>query len=582
MPGIGISLASGGGGGGGRVLKANTTRFAADAPAGTEVARLRDPFGGAAFEVVGPVPTALVLSGKRLVRGSGAVRVGGRVAIKIRATSADGRREVAETIELIAVAGAGVEASPRYLPTLTTAGARYHAVYGTERLIADAAGPLIGLAAADGQGTTALGEGAVRVEPAAVARARVPAEAVRVDRWYDQTGGGRDLTQPDAALRPAISEAIGLGGALPVLIDGATQTTARWLGGEHALPDRLDQTCFMVLDPGSSIAPQVWWEYSQGGSAVRDTYTAIGRSGGLQAAMTEHGARITAAPQVVIVVERSTDSRVFVDGVRHDGAAGAGGGGLSRFMLGASGTAGAIYNASLRVAAWGAVEGALDDADVLALDAALADRHGIDRSPPTGNVVLIGDSIQQGIGGTLTRNGAWFMKPLLVGKPRLMNLGVNARTLAECRNDHPRLEATMRLDGLPNVAVLAAAINDLGAGAAADALYASVTMPYVADLHAAGYRVAVTTVLPQTSANYPGGVGANGAIEERRLAYNALVRANAAGTDAVIDVAAEPSMGAYPTAPDDPALYADRIHPTSLGYERLALIYAFAINQLLM
>lgn len=579
MYGVGISLAPGGGGGA-KSLIADRTRFAADAPAGTTLARLRDPFGGATFEVVG-TPAALALSGGRIVRGPGEAAAGARIAIKVRATSADGRREVAETIELTADEPAVPGAGPRYLPALGTAGARYHAVYGTERLVAGGQGPLIGLADVTGRGAVALGEGAARVDPIALAEARGAAEAVRVERWYDQTGGGRDLTQADAASRPAISDAIRLSAAMPVLIDGQTQTIARWLGGVHAIPDRLNQTCFAVIDPGVSVAPQVWWEYRNGTSAVRDTYTAIGQAGGLQAAMTEHAVRIAAAPQVVVVVERASGSRVFVDGIRHDGPPGQGGGGLGAVMLGASGTAGAIYNSTLRIAAWGAIEGALDDTDVLALDAALADRHGIDRSPPTGNLVLIGDSIQQGIGGTLTRNCAWYLRPQLIGRPRLMNLGVNARTLAQCRADHARLEATMQLPGVPNVAVVAAAINDLGGGMAADALYATVTAPYVADLRASGYRVAISTVLPQTSANYAGGAGANAAIEERRTAYNLLVRGNSAGADAVVDLAADATMGAYPDAPDDLALYADWIHPTSRGYQRLAPLYAAAINGLL-
>ena len=68
------------------------------------------------------------------------------------------------------------------------------------------------------------------------------------------------------------------------------------------------------------------------------------------------------------------------------------------------------------------------------------------------------------------------------------------------------------------------------------------------------------------------------AIEARRTSYNSLVTANGAGADFIIDQAADATMGVYPTSPNNTALYADNIHPTSSGYALLAPIFAAGIN----
>lgn len=79
-------------------LTADQTRFGA-AGAGSAIARLSNPFDGATgYAAIGTVPPQLALANGQIVRGEAQPVEGTAYVIKIRATSADGAREVAETL----------------------------------------------------------------------------------------------------------------------------------------------------------------------------------------------------------------------------------------------------------------------------------------------------------------------------------------------------------------------------------------------------------------------------------------------------------------------------------------------------
>jgi hypothetical protein len=111
---IGNAAGKSGGDGTAPRLTADQNRFGA-APAGSLVARLSNPFEGAtSYAAIGTVPAQLALSGGRIVRGDTAPVEGNSYAIKVRATSADGQREVAETLRFTGT-----------LPALTFAATRF-------------------------------------------------------------------------------------------------------------------------------------------------------------------------------------------------------------------------------------------------------------------------------------------------------------------------------------------------------------------------------------------------------------------------------------------------------------------------
>jgi hypothetical protein len=117
--------------------------------------------------------------------------------------------------------------------------------------------------------------------------------------------------------------------------------------------------------------------------------------------------------------------------------------------------------------------------------------------------------------------------------------------------------------------------NDLGAGSLATGgyLYAVLTS-FVASAHSIGLYVVVDTLLPRQDSNWAP------AMEQQRLEYNNLVRANAAGADAVNDLASDPVIGDG-TNPATSAYFGDGLHPTILGQERLAVLNAPALSSLL-
>jgi len=159
VPGAGV----GGGVGGGAALAADAASFAVGLAAGARIAALSQPFGaGTGFVAVGSVPPALALDtgAGAVVAGGGAASGGSSYAIKVRATSADGRREVAETLSFAAVGSAGA-AGPAALPL--TPAARWHPAWST---VATAGGRVT--AASDLQGLAAVSEGAAGIGPRAL------------------------------------------------------------------------------------------------------------------------------------------------------------------------------------------------------------------------------------------------------------------------------------------------------------------------------------------------------------------------------------------------------------------------------
>ncbi len=93
--------------GGGATLSASPTRFLATVAQGALIASLSRPFGaGTTFATVGAVPGQLTLTAGTITKGAGAAVVGTVYSVKVRASSADGKREAAETLSFRAIAAA--------------------------------------------------------------------------------------------------------------------------------------------------------------------------------------------------------------------------------------------------------------------------------------------------------------------------------------------------------------------------------------------------------------------------------------------------------------------------------------------
>lgn len=152
--------------GGGASLSADALSIDTTAAQGAAVAALSQPFGaGTTFTIVSQSMAALTLSGRQLLRTSTALGSGTIVQIKIRATSADGKREVAETLSLIGVTPAPppggtpeITAAPELAiagtvvsvtPGIATAALSHYLVYAGGVPLVDDQGAKIPLASGD-------------------------------------------------------------------------------------------------------------------------------------------------------------------------------------------------------------------------------------------------------------------------------------------------------------------------------------------------------------------------------------------------------------------------------------------------
>jgi lysophospholipase L1-like esterase len=190
-------------------------------------------------------------------------------------------------------------------------------------------------------------------------------------------------------------------------------------------------------------------------------------------------------------------------------------------------------------------------------------------------LIVDGDSIPSGGAGSTLGFGS-FLRAQSHRPRRTYQFPIWGSTLADIVT-----YTSIKLGQIPatyfsnKISLLSAGTNDVVTNSAtAAAVYSSVTS-YVSLCHAAGFSVIVCTLLPRGDMTV-----ANGR-EATRLAINALIRANAAGADAIADLASDPVMGNGATSYNDATLYqADLIHPTIYGHSILSSISSKAVNSL--
>jgi lysophospholipase L1-like esterase len=190
-----------------------------------------------------------------------------------------------------------------------------------------------------------------------------------------------------------------------------------------------------------------------------------------------------------------------------------------------------------------------------------------------GNIVFDGDSISAGAGSSGGQGlDKQFMQELHV-RARVANVAVGGRPVSDCLRAYgslvmPLFAPTARF----NLIVFHAGDNDIAQGRDAAETYEAFAR-YVADAHAQGWKIIVSTELQRLK--FPPAKQA--ALTE----YNERLLANAAGTDAVVNLDSDPRM-TDPAARGDPALFTgDGVHPSNGGYAILARMLAAAGPRLL-
>lgn len=187
------------------------------------------------------------------------------------------------------------------------------------------------------------------------------------------------------------------------------------------------------------------------------------------------------------------------------------------------------------------------------------------------NLVYEGDSLTVGYPGASDASYPAQLGTLLTAVGRAYpysNRAASSETIVDmlASAETDAVDATYDA-AVANIAVLWSGTNDLfHTSDSAATIYANLTT-WVQGRQAAGFRVIVLTPMPSDH------VGVPGDYETRRVALNALINANSAGADAVVNLDADSRL----TDPADATYFADRLHLTTAGYAVVAALVQPAI-----
>lgn len=460
------------------------------------------------------------------------------------------------------------------LPLLTRAGLNYRNVFSTERLI-EGSGPLAYL----GNAMTNAGAYNVGAGNTGITAADLTSSTMSVYAWYDQTDSSRYIFQETLANRPRLRGDVKLGGRLAVAFWGkANDVTKRTtMSGPTSQPIR-NTTRVIVVHP--TVSRQGLGLSSTSDGTNNAHYTFIGGDGA-QGRFAVDGTyqppRIPSSPQVLIIAHDNADNiTIWIDGVKSTGTTGSSAVVANTLILGQYGGSDA-FNANMRMGAHFDITGVVNDAEAASITEALTGRFGLAPDYEV-NLIHVGDSIVEGAKDTDTIGLGQQMIPLLNKRTRYWNLGIAGKTLAAMYADRADMIPALLQPGKTNVVLIDGGINDVNNGSVSVGanLYTGTTTPFIAYLKGLGCMVGAVPLLPQRPAGQTSQWYAD--HEALRQSYNGALLANGGGADFVVDRASEPHMGTYPTSPNDPTLYQDGLHPTSLGYGWLAPVYVASIN----
>lgn len=484
---------------------------------------------------------------------------------------------------------------------------------GVRKLVSDYAGPLLRVQRAEDNATLDVPALANGLPDDAAAIAWADGAELRVAIAYDQSGNGFHF-QPETWAAMPLYDPAGLygtsskyGASNALVFDGWFEVAAkmrhikwaRWASGVTA--NRTSISVFDVIDPKSALYNATYWNFTatQGNSAgILGMGTSAGLGGlyasGFSDDMTNRYVRQNM--QTMGLTSSVEANKVHLDGqiisLPPKGSTEIISGTLGASASGLTG-ANDFVDSSNRLA-FVVYPTALPDAEAMAVRKALDEIFGI-MAADGNQIVLSGDSIL--FGGTVidslqNRTVTREIRSSLVGNPALYSMALSSQLLtgeggmaamAATREDLLAVEG----DYSKRILVIQIGSNDMGihGGNAgfATTLYAALTS-YIAERRAAGFtHILVSTLLPAASTT-------SGQHNVEYLAYNALVRANAAGADGVLDLASHPVMGSFENA-GNRLYYQDSLHPTGLGnslvattgdaVEGLPVNYAEAINRLL-
>ncbi len=201
--------------------------------------------------------------------------------------------------------------------------------------------------------------------------------------------------------------------------------------------------------------------------------------------------------------------------------------------------------------------------------------HIIPSFPQIYNVVADGDSITAGFGLTniATQGYVGQLEALLGNKfGKLINKGISGQTLAGTPG-MIQLAPTY-IDPLYdafqlNICSCFGGTNDLANGSvSAASVYANYTS-YIQTRQAAGWKVIAWTMIDRNAGSTP-----QSTYDTNRATFNALVIANAAGADAVVNLTTQPLLNTVGAKNNATYFQSGGVHPTPAGCALIAAIAA--------
>ena len=383
--------------------------------------------------------------------------------------------------------------------------------------------------------------------------------------WYDQSGNGYNATQGTAINQPSLTNLVlidGLPAVFPLSAALNSAGNAQWL----------------VIPTGLATTQQ---NYNMSGVIkFTDNYenTAIGQVGqstGTNTAwftnattgLNQTGCSTTAYPQPGVVTfvmggtslgqQDSLQNDITTDGYQcyTGGAAGAQTGGIIGPT--SSSLQGNQYAAFI-------VTGSLTAAQTQALNNSLSYWFHVP-SQGTDLLFFAGDSITAGSQSSLGQSYPQQIDQLLQTTGRSIKImdggqpGILASTYCAASPFPPT--SLYRATNTTNTLSILLGTNDIGTAPNAASVYTSLTQ-CIQRAQSVGYKVIINTILPSTEFS-------SGTPLTTWTNLNSLIVANAAGADYVCNLQSDPSMGPAGVW-SNAALYADGLHPTSLGYSYIA------------
>lgn len=466
---------------------------------------------------------------------------------------------------------------PIFLPTVATAP---YAVYATKKIVAGYTGACCDVVRASDSATATIGFTPSGSMNFASALAFQGTSTLKVSKWYDQSGGGRDLAQATSANQPNLFVTT----SYAKVSFGATPTNAKnslFRTTGISLSNQNSSHFFVGAQNSAAVgaannpatAWSTWWTLYNGTTTLFEELV----TGPVDSATLKTLLNLaTSAFNTYPLAQRSIvgynvsggTATLAIRGLSLTGATSAANT-ASAISLGDDlTTSGFQY--------WGDFEAlvtynaSLSAGDRTTISNVLQNIFSIPSYGPK-RVVMDGDSILAGRGCFGNQNLTKQMP--LSGNPEVINFGVGGETLATMFANRNR--STCFANGptpTTTIAVIQGGTNDIAAGTSAASLETTATS-YLSALRTFGYTKCARCTILQDGVYL--GVPAK---ENERLSYNAGVLTNSAGWDFVIDVASNSIMGAA-GATNDTTLYSDTEHPTALGQYYLAtLSYIPALN----